>query len=631
MLNKLATYRQIIQNMGWRYVRFRIGYELKRKTGLLKRAFPTQPLSKEFISISAWRQHTPVFFFEDKFALSFPRVQDDRLEGTFQEFQAGTLKYFNAKNYAIGKDYDWLMNPTNQYRYDIKKHWTEIEDFSQSAGDIKYVWEKSRFSYLYDLIRYDYHYQEDCAELIFQEIESWIATNPINQGPNWRCSQEMSLRILNWTFALYYYKNSEALTAARFQKIMHVIYWQLKHVRANINFSRIAVRNNHAITETLMLYLSGLLFPFFPEAAAWKKQGKKWFEEEIAYQIYTDGTFLQFSHNYHRVVIQLLTWAFYLAEKHGEHFSEIVYDRAKKSLDYLYQCIDLTSGYLPNYGNNDGALFFRLNNQPYRDYRPQLNALYYFFNRQPLFDDTGLLEDVAWYHPTTVASQSFELERKALATFEVGGYYIAKTAETLIFLKCGKYKDRPAHADNLHLDIWWKGINILRDAGTYKYNTTSDLVRYFNGTSSHNTVTLGDNDQMQKGPRFVWFNWSQAIEAKVEETEESYLITGKIHAFKHIDKDINHTRQVKQSKNEVSWEIIDRVEHQTELPIKQYWNTSPEFLTHFSIFARDEQNQLIEPSWQDAYYSSHYGVKEKSQAIVFSTLTKTIKTQIIRK
>jgi hypothetical protein len=631
MLNKLTTYRQILKNMGWRYVRFRIGYEIKRKTGLLKRDFPTQPISKEFIKLSAWRAQTPVFFFEDKSALSFPTSLNDALKDTFQKFQEGTLKYFNSRDYTIGKDYDWLTNPTNQYRYDVDKHWTEIEDFSQAAGDIKYIWEKSRFSYLYDLIRYDYHCQKDLSELIFQEIESWITSNPVNQGPNWRCSQEMSLRILNWTFALYYYKNSEALTAERFQKIMHVIYWQLKHVAANINFSRIAVRNNHAITETLMLYLSGLLFPFFPEAAAWKKQGKKWFEEEIAYQIYTDGTFLQFSHNYHRVVIQLLTWAFYLAEKHGERFSQIVYDRAKKSLDYLYQCVDLTNGYLPNYGNNDGALFFRLNNQPYRDYRPQLNALYYFFNHKPLFDGTGLLEDVAWYHPTTVASQPFELERKALATFEGGGYYIAKTTETLIFLKCGRYKDRPAHADNLHLDIWWKGINILRDAGTYKYNTTSDLVRYFNGTSSHNTVTLGDNDQMQKGPRFVWFDWSQAIEAKVKETEESYLITGKIHAFKHIDKDINHTRQVKQSKKEVSWEITDRVEHQTELPIKQYWNIYPEFLTHFSIFARDEQGQLIEPSWQDAYYSSHYGVKEKSQAIVFSTLTKTITTQITRK
>ena len=32
------------------------------------------------------------------------------------------------------------------------------------------------------------------------------------------------------------------------------------------------------------------------------------FEKEIDYQIYKDGTYLQFSMNYQRVVVQLLTW-----------------------------------------------------------------------------------------------------------------------------------------------------------------------------------------------------------------------------------------------------------------------------------------------------------------------------------
>ena len=88
----------------------------------------------------------------------------------------------------------------------------------------------------------------------------------------------------------------------------------MDHVYHNINFSRIAVRNNHAITETSMLFICGTLFPFLPNASKWKIQGKRWFEKEIIYQIYEDGTFLQFSHNYNRVVIQLLTIALIFAE-----------------------------------------------------------------------------------------------------------------------------------------------------------------------------------------------------------------------------------------------------------------------------------------------------------------------------
>ena len=101
-----------------------------------------------------------------------------------------------------------------------------------------------------------------------------------------------------------------------------------------------------------------------------------------AYQIYEDGTYLQFSNNYHRVVVQLLTWAIKVAELNNERFIPIVYQRAEKSLDFLYNSMDLDSGYLPNYGSNDGALFFKLNSIDYRDYRPQLQPLAYILGKE---------------------------------------------------------------------------------------------------------------------------------------------------------------------------------------------------------------------------------------------------------
>lgn len=150
---------------------------------------------------------------------------------------------------------------------------------------------KSRFSFLYDIIRYDQKTGKSHASFVFTQIIDWIHQNPLNCGPNYKCSQEISLRILNWVFALYYYRTDKALTEEVFDLLIRSIYGQMKHVRTNINFSRIAVRNNHAITETLTLYLIGLLFPQFPDAKEWKEKGKKWFEEEIKYQIAEDGTF----------------------------------------------------------------------------------------------------------------------------------------------------------------------------------------------------------------------------------------------------------------------------------------------------------------------------------------------------
>lgn len=167
--------------------------------------------------------------------------------------------------------------------------------FIPVSGDIKYVWEKSRFSWVYTLLRDDYHHGNDHFEYLMSEITSWIAANPIIAVPKiGSCSQEISLRTMNWLFVMYYYRHHPDWTEARFDSILHTIYWQLRHVYSHIHFSRIAVRNNHAITECLMLYVAGLLFPFFPEAQRWKEQGKRWLETEILYQIYDDGTFCSF-------------------------------------------------------------------------------------------------------------------------------------------------------------------------------------------------------------------------------------------------------------------------------------------------------------------------------------------------
>src|SRR5690554_183599 len=307
---------QLYQNMGTRYVVYRVCHELEKRLGLLKKKHPVNLRFQNPISLSDSHISKNPFVITDKEHLTFAKTPSEILQHKAKRILNGELQYFNAQWLNIGKNYDWVTNPSNGYRYDITKHWSEIPDLSEEAGDIKYVWEKSRFSYLLTLIRYDYHFDIDLSEFVFAEIESWIAANPINQGPNWRCSQEISLRIMNWCYALSFYKNSIALTKERWDNMQHAIYWSLHHVYHHIDFSRIAVRNNHAITETLMLTISELLFPFIPETKLWAKKGRQWFEEEVAYQVYEDGTFLQFSMNYHRVVIQLLSLGISLTEKH---------------------------------------------------------------------------------------------------------------------------------------------------------------------------------------------------------------------------------------------------------------------------------------------------------------------------
>jgi hypothetical protein len=353
------------------------------------------------------------------------------------------------------------------------------------------------------------------------------------------------------------------------------------------------------------------------------KDGKRWFEEEVAYQIYEDGTFLQFSMNYHRVVVQLLSWAIRISELNNKPFSNVVYDRAHASLKFLNACMVHGNGMLPNYGANDGALFFKFSDADFRDYRPQLEALAAVL-KAPC--STNSYEDKYWYGCTEVNDQSVNTALK-LNSFNKGGYYTIQEKDALTFIRCGSHKDRPSHADNLHLDIWVNGENILRDAGSYKYNTDEETLKYFFGTTSHNTVMLNGYDQMLKGSRFIWYYWSQAVGASIEDHADYLLFKGTVKVFQHVAADITHTRTVKKYKNKLRWEIIDVLEHNTEYPMLQIWNPAPGFAEKYLISATDETG-ILKPEMQQGWYSGLYGQKERTDKIVFSSREKQITTII---
>lgn len=617
-MNKLKQIVQLYQNMGGRYFAFRAWYEFMRRSGLLKGQFPVNPEQKTYIPLQQWRKEAAPFFFESREALAIKKEKDELLRQDALRILNGEIQFFSHEWKNLGKDYDWVTNPDTSYRYDIRKHWTEIEDLSREAGDIKFTWEKSRFSYLYTIIRYDHHFDEDHSSFVFHEIEDWIDKNPINQGPNYKCSQETSLRILNWTFALYFYRNSEHLTEELFQKIMHSVYWQIRHVRSNIHFSRISVRNNHAITETLTLYLTSLLYPFLPDAKERKKKGKAWFEEEIAYQVYEDGTFLQFSMNYHRVVIQLLTWAIGLAELNHERYADVVYERAYKSLEFLFQCQEESNGWLPNYGSNDGALFFKLSQNDYRDYRPQLDALHQMLTGKKLYSKD--YEDKNWYGVSMVKYPAIE-RKYGCISYPVSGYYLIREQDILTFIHCGDYKDRPAHADNMHIDVWYKGDNVLLDAGSYKYNTTSELTKYFGGSESHNSVMLDNNDQMLKGGRFIWYYWSKNAKAVLSENDDAFVFEGQVNMFRHLGNNIQHIRKVVKLKNEPQWVVIDEIKNlPTGMAIRQLWHTNSKGL--------NVECEGIEAQTEKGWVSDYYGEKTECDQKTLETKENKITTTI---
>ena len=155
-----------IREMGLEWVIFRIGYSLRKRLGMIKRSSPTYswnetPLSslvKDGIptdpaGFAEWRmKNSPVWIFED-----LPTLTDevpwnpDQAVIDADRILSGEWKYFSNEWIKTGFPPDWHVDPKSGIQLDPKKHWSTINEYGNY--DIKYVWEASRLSMVFTLVR----------------------------------------------------------------------------------------------------------------------------------------------------------------------------------------------------------------------------------------------------------------------------------------------------------------------------------------------------------------------------------------------------------------------------------------------------------------------------------------------
>uniref|UniRef100_UPI003F70807D heparinase II/III family protein n=1 Tax=Dyadobacter sp. TaxID=1914288 RepID=UPI003F70807D len=344
-----------------------------------------------------------------------------------------------------------------------------------------------------------------------------------------------------------------------------------------------------------------------------------------------DGSYIQFSMNYHRVAVQLLTWALRLGELNGDRFNNETYRKARQTVLFLQMCQDDESGQLANLGNNDGALFFPLTECHFRDFRPQLHALATLLNMPAQYGSGSWDEEAHWFGivPPTAEGKPSSAMSPATKDFKVGGYYVARDDQTITLLRCAAYHNRPFQADNLHLDIWVKGRNILRDAGTYSYNTEANWAGCFAGTAAHNTVTIGEYDQMRKGSGFTWSHWVRNANGAAFCCDATVILEGEFTGFTFLNKPVTHRRRISKTIGRLHWIVEDWLENVPgNMVSKQHWHPDDTFLKNYRITAVGKDNKSIVPEKLPGYFSEFYGSKTECIALAFPFTGSYIRTEI---
>ncbi len=394
------------------------------------------------------------------------------------------------------------------------EHWTRIALDQKKSGveDIKYVWEPARFTWAYDLIRaYLLSEDDSYAEIFWREFEAFSDINLPNLGPNWVSSQEVAYRLISLTFAYQVFCKSEASTPGRITRLSQALAFHATRIPATLAYAR-AQNNNHLLTEAAGLITAAHALPEHPRAKKWHDLGWRWFIHALQTQITAEGAYIQHSTNYHRLMLQLALWVNSLVES----LPEQTLKRLAAATHWLMGLVDPKSGRVPNLGHNDGTYFQPLTSCAFHDYRPVIQAAALAFLGEQKFPPGSWDELALWLGLLPQESKKVNASEELTVPIQVSAYPESHLVlhnnpnQSWASFRVAHYRTRPAHADQLHLDLWWRGHNVAQDAGTYLYSAPSPWDNSLAQTKIHNTVTIDNRDQMTRAGRFLWLDWAQA-------------------------------------------------------------------------------------------------------------------------
>jgi hypothetical protein len=597
-MDKVRTLAQIARTFGLRNGALRTGYELQRASGLMSRRMQSvngwecwdlkhiapKCSSEDLLNIR--RQGGHPFFFRDSRSLQpeLKKILGPEAEAsTIAEADRildGNLPFFGRLSFACGFPPDWFKNPVTGQQVSPDRPWTKMRFASGFAaddyGDLKFILEPSRFLFVYPLARaYALSGDERLPEAFWIAVESWAAASPPMSGPLWICGQESSLRIPAWTFALYSFLDSPATTPPRVALLLSMIAAHAWRTTQTVGYAR-SQRSNHLISEAVGLWAAGTLYPELKDAAVWQRHGARLLREAVLDQITPEGAYLQDSFNYQRMVLHQLLWTLRLSEIHKIELDSVIRTRTEAAFDFISAFVDSKSGQTPNHGSNDGSHILPLTTCEFADYRPLLQMGSSILNRPTNFQPGPWDEPALWLNADSAKQRAPHPSSSWVSASSIAkvpnsaGYHRIGTENSWALVRAGHYKRRPFQADQLHVDIWWRGLNLTRDAGTYLYNGEAPWANGLAGTAVHNTVMVDGRDQMRRAGRFLWLDWAQASGRSFSNSNAKFLngFEGEHDGYRRLG--VTHRRMVQQV-SEDAWVIVDDLLGAGKHDLRLHW------------------------------------------------------------
>ena len=427
-------------------------------------------------------------------------------------------KYFENR---IDDNNLFLTNWFNGFVNDSDKSWFEISDYDESAGDIKGVWELSRWYWVVRIAADSSLTHNKKLLLLHDKTSEWMRQNPYLLGPNWKCGQEVSLRVIHFIFSLRLLGLGPAHLDGSQVEFIKI---HLDRILPTLSYAR-GQKNNHWISEIAALFIGGVWLrnhhisrkkPYIEIAVKQLRLAlKKLFND--------DGSFAQSSFNYLRHALTLISIIKLESEVEGV---DIKFDKKIEKAILLFREFSAFDGkQAHNWGANDGSDPLSLACSDFLD--PSTHVMFYdyvFFRIKPDVNNNEILTSLIRVYEMNNSVLSIDFIRylptyNEIKIYPLGGVAFFRNESYQVLIRLPAFKFKPSQDDVGHFDVICKDGALIVDAGTFSYFLEKKIFEYYQGVRSHNTIyRRNDYYNMGKLSRFIFHSWSKGSWEKIDKS-----------------------------------------------------------------------------------------------------------------
>ena len=505
----------------------------------------------------------------------FRRERDEIVESA-EKAIAGRLDLLGFTDLDFGVPVDWRLNPLSGDRAPLV-HWSEISPVAPiGGGDLKVFWEVHRTMHFVTLGQAYWLTGDDrYAEAFVNQVSSWIDANPVAMGVGWAASLDVSIRAIQWLWALSLCADSRAVTREFVARFLKSLIAHGRHIERYLSYY--FSPNTHLTGEALGLFYLGVAAPELRRAEGWRKTGLRILLDQLPKHIRGDGVYFEQSSYCHRYTVDFYTHLLAIISSNaadGIALSpedlRMLWRKIEAALDHL-MWIGRPDGGWPLFGDDDGGRLIKLIARPSNDFRDTLAAGAAIFNRGDWKHVAGdAPAEILWLLGPEGVARYDRLEARApratSRAFETSGYFVMRDRwrrdSSFALIDCGRHGSEAgpghAHSDALAIELAIRGVTWLVDPATYVYGSDVEARDWFRSTAAHNTATVDGEDQSTLGAPFAWETSANCNLGSFKDLGHCVVFEGWHDGYHRLSDPVTHTRSVVMLRKQSAFIVSDR-------------------------------------------------------------------------